>query len=263
MPARHTHTFTCTHRLIYCKCVLAPTWHIYVQTHIKILCIQSWNMKASSCMFNLGDCNPGEIKNARAVFCVRGNHHHSAARQYNARCKSHKFPQTNYTREIKSQHCHEPELLLHLYLMNSLQSLSQMCSMNYLAHAVHNLQGSDELPRNHLDFRYHCPPFGAGASKCSERCRGHHWAGPGKAAEVTARYVILLVPHDDGIHDKEASPWQPQSVLLGDEWSALKVQGYGYAPVGHQVKTGTQTCTMSARMNVDTHTVKTKMTHFK
>lgn len=46
------------------------------------------------------------------------------------------------------------------------------------------------------------------------------------------------MPHDNGVHDKEPSPWQPQSVLLGDEWSALKVQGYGYAPVGHQVETG-------------------------
>ena len=71
------------------------------------------------------------------------------------------------------------------------------------------------------------------------------------------------MPHDDGIHDKEASPWQPESVLLGDEWSALKVQSYGYAPIGHQVKTGTQTCTMSQRMNVDTRTVKKKYSFFE
>lgn len=110
--------------------------------------------------------------------------------------------------------------------------------------ADHNRQDSEEVQSGHLDFGYDGPSFRAGASKCSERSWGHHGAGPGKAAEVTARDIILLMPHDDGIHDKEASPWQPQSVLLGDEWSTLKVQGYGYAPIGHQVKTGTETCTM-------------------
>lgn len=85
---------------------------------------------------------------------------------------------------------------------------------------------------SHLDFGYDGPSFRAGASKRSEWSRGHHWAGSGKAAEVTARDIILLMPHDDGIHDKEASPWQPECVLLGDEWSAFKAQGYGYAPIG-------------------------------
>lgn len=105
----------------------------------------------------------------------------------------------------------------------------------------------------YLDFGHDGPSFRAGAGKCGQRRRGHQGAGPGKAAEVTAGDVILLVPHDDGVHDKEASPWQPESVLLGDEWRTLKVQGYGYAPIGHQVKTGTQTFTMSARMNVVSH----------
>lgn len=115
----------------------------------------------------------------------------------------------------------------------------------------------------HLDFGYDGPPFRAGAGECRERSWRHDRAGPGEAAEVTARDVILLVPHDDGIHDKEASPWQPESVLLRDEWSALKVQGYGYAPIGHQVKTGKQTCTVSERMNVDTHTVTINYIFFK
>lgn len=48
------------------------------------------------------------------------------------------------------------------------------------------------------------------------------------------------MPHDDGIHDKEASPWQPERVLLGDEWGALKVQRHGDAPVGHQVEAGAE-----------------------
>lgn len=92
----------------------------------------------------------------------------------------------------------------------------------------------------HLNFRDHRPPFRAGAGERGERSRRHHGDGPAKAAEVTARDVILLVPHHHGVHDEEASPWQPQRVLLGDEWSTLKVQGDGYAPVGHQVKTGKQ-----------------------
>lgn len=61
-------------------------------------------------------------------FSVQGNRHHSAVKQYDAHCK---VLITNYTREIKSTHCHEPELLLHLYLMPTLQSLSQMCGMNH------------------------------------------------------------------------------------------------------------------------------------
>lgn len=119
-------------------------------------------------------------------------------------------------------------------------------------HRLKTLQGSEEgwgILEYYLDFGHDGAPFSAGAGKCSERSWGHHGDGPVEAAEVTAWDVILLMPHDDGIHDKETSPWQPESVLLGDEWSALKVQGYGYAPIGHQVKTGTQTCSMSERIN--------------
>lgn len=114
---------------------------------------------------------------------------------------------------------------------------------------------------SHLDFRYNSPSFRAGTSKCSERSRGHHGAGPGETAEVAAGDIILFMPHDDGIHDKEASPWQPKSVLLGDEWSTLKVQGYGYAPIGHQVKTGRDI--NNVRMNVGTLTAKINYIFFK
>lgn len=110
-----------------------------------------------------------------------------------------------------------------------------MCGMNHLKERW-NLRGSS----GHLDFGDDGSPLGAGAGEGGERSRGHHGAGPGEAAQVAARDVILLVPHDDGIHDEEPSPWQPECVLLGDEWSALKVQGDGDAPVGHQVKAGTQ-----------------------
>lgn len=91
---------------------------------------------------------------------------------------------------------------------------------------------------HHLDLWHHGPALGAGASEGGERRRGHHGAGPGEAAQVAARDVVLLVPHHDGIHDKEASPWQPERVLLGDEWGALEVQRHGDAPVGHQVEAG-------------------------
>lgn len=75
---------------------------------------------------------------------------------------------------------------------------------------------------SHLDFGHSVAPLRAGASKCGERRRRHSGTGASEAAQVTARDVIFLVPHDDGIHDKEASPRQPQSVLLSDEWSSLK-----------------------------------------
>lgn len=137
-------------------------------------------------------------------------------------------------------------------LMNNLQTLSDVWHESF---GGETLADDCRGKNSHLDFRYNGPSFGAGASKCGERSGGHDRARSGKAAEVTAWDVILLMPHDDGIHDKEAPPWQPESVLLGDEWSTLKVQGYGYAPIGHQVKTGIQMCTMSERMNVDSHTV--------
>lgn len=70
------------------------------------------------------------------------------------------------------------------------------------------------------------------------------------------------MPHNDGIHHKEASPWQPESVFLGDEWRALEVEGYGYAPIGHQVKTGTKICTISDRMTVDSRMAKMKNVFF-
>ena len=100
-------------------------------------------------------------------------------------------------------------------------------------HVDQNMQGNEKGKSSHLDFGHDRPSLQAGACKRSERSWGHHGAGPSKAAEVTARDIILLMPHDDGIHDKEATPWQPQSVLLGDKWCTLKVQGYGYAPIGH------------------------------
>lgn len=119
-------------------------------------------------------------------------------------------------------------------------------------HVHHNLQSNEEVGavEHHLDFRYNGSPFRAGPSKCCERSRGNHGTGPGKAADVTTRDVILLMPHNDGIHDKEAPPWQPECVLLGNERRTLEVEGYGHAPIGHQVKTGTKKCTMPHRLSV-------------
>lgn len=139
----------------------------------------------------------------------------------------------------------------------STESLPDACHESFGGKAcvAQNPQGNEEGrgAEYHLDFGYNGPPFSAGTSKCSEWSWGNHRTGSSKAAEVTARDVILLMPHNDGIHDKEASPWQPECVLLGDEWSTLKVEAYGDAPVGHQVKTRTKTCTMSDRMNVNSH----------
>lgn len=42
--------------------------------------------------------------------------------------------------------------------------------------------------------------------------------------------------HDDGLHDKEAIPWQPQCVLLGDEGSPLEVQDNGDPTDGNEIK---------------------------
>lgn len=92
----------------------------------------------------------------------------------------------------------------------------------------------------HLDLRHDGPALGARAGEGGERRRRHQRAGPGEAAQIAAWNVVLLVPHDDGIHDKEASPWQPERVLLGDKRGALEVQRHGDAPVGHQVEAGVE-----------------------
>lgn len=166
------------------------------------------------------------------------------------------------TGDMKSQGCHVCWVTFTLLL--DACSLSLIRGIDHFGGQTnedHHLEDSAEVQSSHLDFRYNGPSFRAGTSKCSERSWGHHGAGPGETAEVTARDIILLMPHDDGIHDKEASPWQPKSVLLGDEWSTLKVQGYGYAPIGHQVKTGRDI--YNVRMNVGTLTAKINYIFFK
>lgn len=109
-------------------------------------------------------------------------------------------------------------------------------------------QCNDKRGGSHLDLWNNGAPLRAGASKCSEWSRGHQRTGPAKAAEITAGNIIFLMPHHNGIHDKKSSPRQPEGMLLGDEWCTLKVQGHCYAPIGHQVETGRETCRMQWRM---------------
>lgn len=82
-----------------------------------------------------------------------------------------------------------------------------------------------------------------GAFLCTGAGEGCQWGwrddrvGAGKIAQVTAGNLILLMSHDDGFHDKEAIPWQPEGVLLCDERCPLEPQDDGDAAICHQVKT--------------------------
>lgn len=44
------------------------------------------------------------------------------------------------------------------------------------------------------------------------------------------------MPHDDGFHDEEAIPGQPQRVLLCDEGSPLEVQDNGDPADGNKIE---------------------------
>lgn len=88
----------------------------------------------------------------------------------------------------------------------------------------------------YLDFRDNGALLCTGAGKGRQRGRRHDRVGAGEAAQVTAGDLILLVPHDDGFHDEEAIPRQPEGVLLCDEGGPLEPQDDGDAAVGDQVK---------------------------
>lgn len=152
---------------------------------------------------------------------------------------------TNYSGAIKSQCCHELDHC-YLYVIASCQTISLTCFINYFGGEPRASQAVVQCQKNssHLDLWNNGAPLRAGASKGSEWSWGHQRTRPAKAAEITAGNIIFLMPHDNGIHDKKPSPWQPESMLLGDEWRPLKVQGHCYAPIGHQVEAGRQTCRM-------------------
>lgn len=97
----------------------------------------------------------------------------------------------------------------------------------------------------HLNLWNDVAPLDAGPGERRQRGRQDDGHGTGEAAQVTAGDVIDLVSHHDGVHDKEAPPRQQQGVLLSDERSTLKPQGYGHTPVTHQVKAEEKrTCTV-------------------
>lgn len=90
---------------------------------------------------------------------------------------------------------------------------------------------------SYLNFRNDVASLRADASKGGEWGGRHQGARPGEAAQVAAGDVVDLVAHDDGVHDEEAAPRQPQRVLLGDEGSAFETQRDGHSATGDQVET--------------------------
>lgn len=88
----------------------------------------------------------------------------------------------------------------------------------------------------YLDFWDNGALLCTGAGEGRQRGRRHDRVGAGEAAQVTTGNLILLVPHDDGFHDEEAIPRQPEGVLLCDKGGPLEPQDDGDAAVGDQVK---------------------------
>lgn len=75
-----------------------------------------------------------------------------------------------------------------------------------------------------------------GAGEGRQRGWRHDRVGAGEVAQVTAGNLILFMSHDDGFHDKEAIPRQPEGVLLCDERRPFEPQDDGDAAVCDQVK---------------------------
>ena len=90
--------------------------------------------------------------------------------------------------------------------------------------------------RVYLDFRDNGALLCTGAGEGRQRGRRQDRVGAGEAAQVTAGDLVLLMPHDDGFHDEEAIPRQPEGVLLCDEGGPLEPQDDGDSAVGDQVK---------------------------
>lgn len=88
----------------------------------------------------------------------------------------------------------------------------------------------------YLNFRNDGTFFCTGAGEGCQWGRRQDRVGAGEVAQVTAGNLILLVAHDDGFHDKEAIPRQPEGVLLCDERGPLEPQDDGDAAIRDQVK---------------------------
>lgn len=88
----------------------------------------------------------------------------------------------------------------------------------------------------YLNFWNNGAFLGTGAGEGRQRGWRHDGVGAGEVAQVTAGNLVLLVPHDDGLHDEEAIPGQPEGVLLRDEGRPLEPQDEGDAAVGDQVE---------------------------
>lgn len=92
----------------------------------------------------------------------------------------------------------------------------------------------------HLDLGHYDASVLTGRGEGSERSWQYYGTWACETAEVTAGDVVHFMAHDDGVHDKETWPRQPQCVLLHDERRPLEAQCYGHAPTGKQVKTETE-----------------------
>lgn len=111
-------------------------------------------------------------------------------------------------------------------------------SFSFLLHSPNKRQAWRNAVRKagYLNFRNDGAFLCTGAGKGCQWGWRHNRVGAGEVAQVAAGNLILFMAHDDGLHDKEAVPRQPEGVLLGDERCPLEPQDDGDAAICDQVK---------------------------
>lgn len=107
-----------------------------------------------------------------------------------------------------------------------------------LLHSLNDIKTRRNTVRKagYLNFRNNGASLCTGAGEGRQRGWRHDRVGAGEVAQVTAGDLVLFMSHDDGFHDKEAVPRQPEGVLLCDERCPLEPQDDGDAPICDQVK---------------------------
>lgn len=111
-------------------------------------------------------------------------------------------------------------------------------SFSFLLHSPNKIKAWRNAVRKagYLNFRNDGAFLCTGAGKGCQWGWRHNRVGAGEVAQVAAGNLILFMAHDDGLHDKEAVPRQPEGMLLGDERCPLETQDDGDAAICDQVK---------------------------
>lgn len=81
--------------------------------------------------------------------------------------------------------------------------------LSILSEILHHLQNKTKAWQNavkYLNFWHDRSFLCTGAGEGRQWGWRHDWVGAGEVAKVTAGNLILLMPHDNSLHDKETIP---------------------------------------------------------